>query len=359
MKDIHGGNIWGVSKKLHKRPGEILDFSASINPLGLSPKAAEGVRLSLSLAAPYPDPACVELKQALSAYYSVSALELLPANGSTQLIYLLPEVLRPERALIVEPAFSEYALALKLYGCACDGLALKESGGFALDLKRLAKRLGKARYDLVYIASPANPTGVATEKDALTEAAAICRSAGATLVVDEAFADFSPGTSITQDAPSLGNVVVLRSMTKFFSMAGLRLGFMVSGAPAIKTFASHMPPWSVNTLASAAALASLSDKAYLRATADWIGSERPYLFERLKKLPGLTPFASDANYFLVKIDAPSVTAPVLKARLLERGIMIRDLSSFRGLGERYFRVAVRKRAENRRLLDGLSAALKG
>ena len=184
MKDIHGGNIWGASKDLKKSPGEILDFSASINPLGLSPKAGRAVRRSLGLVPPYPDPDSTELKQALSAHYSVAVDEIIPANGSTQLIYLLPEVLRPARALIVEPAFSEYASALKLSGCAIDHLPLKERDGFALDLKRLAGKLEKGIYGLVYIASPANPTGVATGKEALVQAASICLRAGATLVVD-------------------------------------------------------------------------------------------------------------------------------------------------------------------------------
>ena len=359
MKDIHGGNIWGASKDLKKTPGEILDFSASINPLGLSPKAASAVRLSLGLVPPYPDPDSTELKQALSEHYSVAAGELLPANGSTQLIYLLPEVLRPSRALIVEPAFSEYALALKLSGCAVDGLHGKERDGFALDLKRLARRLGKNSYDLVYIASPANPAGAATKKETLVQAASICRRYGATLVVDEAFADFAGEPSLTKEAPALGNVIVLRSLTKFFSMAGLRLGFMVSNRRTVKAFATRMPPWSVNTLATCAALASLKDNAYRRATMSGPSSERPFLFERLASIPGLVPFPSDANFFLVKIAAPYMTAPMLKALLLDDGILIRDLSAFRGLGKSYFRVAVRKREENDLLIKVLRRAMSG
>jgi len=359
MKDIHGGNIWGASKELEKSPGEILDFSASINPLGLSPKAASAIRDSLGLVGPYPDPDSIELKQALSAHYSIDARELLPANGSTQLIYLLPEVLRPERALIVEPAFSEYASALKLSGCAIDRLVLKERDGFALDLKRLAEKLEKTPCGVVYIASPANPTGAATGRDAIIEAASICRSFRATLVVDEAFADFTDKSSVMKDAPSLGNVIVLRSLTKFFSMAGLRLGFMVSDRRTIKAFAAHMPPWSVNTLASVAALASLKDERYCRAAMRWIEAERPRLFEGLKAIPGLLPFPSDANFFLVKITGTGMTAPLLKAMLLDDGIMIRDLSSFAGLGKGYFRVAVRKREENLLLIKALKKAMAG
>jgi len=359
MKDIHGGNIWGVSKELKKSPGEIIDFSASINPLGMSPKAAQAVKSALPLAGSYPDPDSAALKEALAARYSIGTDELLPANGSIQLIYLLPQVLRPKRALIVEPAFSEYASALKPSGCAMDRLILKERDGFALDLKALAGRLARNPADMVYIASPANPTGVATGRDALLEAASICRSAGSTLVVDEAFADFAEEESIIEEAPSLSNVIVLRSLTKFFSMAGLRLGFMVAGRRTIRAFEKQMPPWSINSLASAAAVASLADERYRRATMGWLATERPYLFDRLGKVQGLTPFASDANFFLVKIEAAGVDSLTLRARLLEDGIMIRELSAFRGLGKGFFRVAIRGRKENMRLIRSLKRAMAG
>ncbi len=352
MKDIHGGDIWKASKESSRRPGEIMDFSASINPLGLPPASKRAVRKSVRLIPPYPDPASASLVSALSGYHGVAPAQLLPANGSTQLIHMVPEVLRPGRALVIEPAFSEYRSALKRHGWRVDSLVLKEAGGFPLDVKRLAKRL-KAGYDVVYLANPANPTGALTKKEDVLEAARACASFGAVLVADEAFADFVPGESITTEAPALENVIVLRSMTKFFAMAGLRLGCMISNERTIRRFSAAMPPWSVNTLASIAAEAAIRDKAYARATARWLRSESAFLYDGLKAIPGLSPLPSKANFFLVKLTGSSITAPELKAALLKEGILIRDLSAFRGLGPGYFRVCVRKRRDNRVLLETL------
>ncbi len=358
MKDIHGGDIWRVSREASKKPAEILDFSASINPLGLPPKAALAIKRSLKLVPPYPDPGSVDLREALSSFHGVRPDEVLPANGSTQLIHLIPEVLRPKAALIVEPAFSEYRASLKRSGCRAGGFLLRESEGFSLDLKRLERRLRRG-YGLLYIANPANPTGALIEKEAMLAVASLCASCGTTLVVDEAFMDFAEAESIKREAARLKGVIVLRSLTKFFSMAGLRLGFMISDRRLIKMFAEALPPWSINTLAAAAAEAALKDKRYRMATWRWLDAERPFLLNGLKGIPGLKPFPSGANFFLVKITRPSVTAPLLKAALLEKGMLIRELSAFPGLGQGYFRVAVRSRRENRLLIGSLEGVLTG
>lgn len=358
MKDIHGGNIWEASKEASVRPGELLDFSASINPLGLPAGAATAIKDAVRLVPPYPEPYAETFRESLSGFHSIPPDEILPANGSTQLIHMIPNVLRPASALIVEPAFSEYRSSLAPSGCGAEGFMLKEADGFALDLKKLARRLAKGA-DVLYIANPANPTGALIKKDALIEVAGMCASAGATLVVDEAFADFTEDESIKQEAGRLKNVIVLRSMTKFFAMAGLRLGFMVSNRRLVKRFSNLMPPWSVNTLASVAAVAALKDAAYQKAAARWIRTERPFLFNGLGEIPGLAPFPSAANFFMVRITRPSVTAASLKAALLKEGILVRDLSTFRCLGPQYFRVAVRKRKENAALIEALRGAVGG
>lgn len=359
MKDIHGGNIWGASVASSVPVEEILDFSASINPFG----APEGVRAAIErvlekgLASPYPDPESSALRSCLARFHGVLPSEVLPGNGSTEFIYLMPAVYRPKNALIVEPAFSEYRRALEGSGCRVFSLILREKDGFAFDPGRFADTM-KRGFDLVVLANPANPTGALLEKAEVIEAARICGKQGAALVVDEAFADFAEAGSIKRECVAMRNVVVLRSMTKFFSMAGLRLGFIVARASTVKRFSSLIPPWSVNTLASAAGVAALEDSGYIAKTLRWAGRERAALFKGLSSIGALKPYPGAANFLMAKITSP-VAAKELKARLLCDRMLIRDLSAFRGLGDRHFRVAVRKGRENRLLTEALRRALQG
>lgn len=353
MRDIHGGNIWGASVASSIPPEEILDFSASINPFG----APDGVRAAIErvlkkgLASPYPDPESSALRSALAGFHGVRAPEVLPGNGSTEFIYLIPGVYRPKKALIAEPAFSEYRRALEGFGCGVESLVLREKDGFAFDPGRFADKVKKG-FDLVVLANPANPTGALMEKAEVLEAAKICGKAGAALVVDEAFADFAEAGSIKRECTAMRHVVVLRSMTKFFSMAGLRLGFIVAHASTVKRFSSFIPPWSVNTLASVAGAAALEDSGYIARTLRWAARERGALFKGLSSIGALKPYPGAANFLMAKITAP-LTATELKARLFGDRILIRDLSAFRGLGNRHFRVAVRKGRENSLLMDAL------
>lgn len=352
MKDIHGGDIWKAASISGIPAAEILDFSASINPFGLPRGAAQAVRKGLRLSGAYPEPSAHSFVKALSRFHSVHEDEISPGNGSTELIYLIPGVFKPKKALIVEPAFSEYARSLRLHGSCVEAFTLKEKDGFAFDLAGFSERLKKG-YCLAYLSNPANPTGAVIPKDALREAARLCRRHSTTLVIDEAFTDFCEEASLKKEASRL-NVIVLRSMTKFFSMAGLRLGFLFGPRAAVKRFTELRPPWSINTMAIGAGIAALEDRAYIEKTIRWLNNERSYLFNGLKALEAVKPYPSSANYLMARIGKKGMNAPRLRGLLSRRGILIRDLSAFKGLGPEYLRVAVRKRRDNEMLLKVLS-----
>ncbi len=348
-KDIHGGNIWEANR-LSRRPfSGILDFSASINPLGPPKAAVKAIVSGVKLVPPYPDPKNLSLKKAISESHAIPVASILPANGSTELIYHVPKLLKPGRALIIEPAFSEYARALAISGAKAEGFVLRERDGFRIDISKLDKRLSKG-YSCLFMANPANPTGVLYGEDEVLEIIRLCRRRGAAAVIDEAFIDFSGG-SVMRKAASSG-AIVLRSMTKYYALAGLRLGYAVADGKTIDALSRLMPPWSVNTLASMAGVAALSDRAYTEKTAEWLSVERDYLFKGLSSIVGFEPLPSSANYVTVKITARTEAAS-LAARLFKKGLLIRDLSAFSGLGPKFFRVAVLKRGANRRLLQAL------
>jgi threonine-phosphate decarboxylase len=356
VKDTHGGDIWSASRRTGVLPHKIIDFSANINPLGLSPMAREAVKEALGLIGAYPDPEARLLKEALAAYHGLSKNRILTANGSTELIYLIPRVFAPERALVVEPSFSEYRASLVSSGCRVESFLTVEDESFTLNGERLALRLKKG-YDLLYIANPSSPTGALIEKSLLVWLAGECRKYGTVLMVDEAFADFTDQESIKKEAPELRGVIVLRSMTKFFSMAGLRLGYLVAEKDLIKRFTRVIPPWSVNTLAIAAGASTLRDTSYMERTLNWFEDEKAFMFRELGKFRSLKVFPSSANFFLVKLLTEAITGSYLKDILIGRGILIRELSAVRGLGDRFFRVALLTRKHNELLLDALSSVL--
>jgi len=357
VKETHGGNIWEAAQQSATLPEKILDFSASINPL-VSPKVLSAVKDGIRHIHAYPDPASTALRAALAAFHGIDANETLAGNGSTEFIHLLPQVFKPAGALIVAPAFSEYAIGLEKTGCAPAYLTLRADEGYALNLSRLDAGLKKRpKIDIVYLANPANPTGVLTPKETVCEAGRICKRRHALMVVDEAFMDFTEDESMKHEAIKSRHVIVLRSMTKFWAMAGLRAGYIVCNRALVKKIAAHLLPWSVNTIASQAAQAALTDDGHRARTLAWLRQEGRFLYAGLAAIPGLAPMPSSANFFMVKTTAPSRTASSLRRELYENGILIRDLSAMRGAGRRFFRVAVRTRDENKTLLAALRKAL--
>ncbi len=345
----HGGTVFAVARRLGVSPDDILDFSASINPLGPPVGVRGAVAAAFDRLVHYPDSGATELREALARRHHLLPENICVANGSTELIYLVPRLVAGRRGLIVAPPFSEYARSLARAGWEIDYLDPDPDQRFALSLDILDRRLAVG-CDLLFLANPGNPTGALIPAKDVAAIFRLCRSRGTFLVLDEAFIDFREEESATSLVVEGGGAVVLRSMTKFYAIPGLRLGYAVGCGEVSARLAALREPWSVNTLAQAAGIACLEDGDYPARTRDLVVAERERLAAGINALPGLEVYPSAANYLLVRIDA-GPTAPELAARLLAERVLIRDCSSFRGLSERFFRVAVRGAGENIRLLD--------
>jgi threonine-phosphate decarboxylase len=335
-----------------------VDFSASINPRGLSPAAKKAAKAALALAPAYPEPSPNELVAVYADRCGVDPERVVAGNGSADLLFLLPRVLAPGKAIIVEPAFSEYRASLNAAGVEVESFLTTERDGFLPRIDRLAERLAGGA-DIVYLANPANPTGALMSAEEVLCIERECRRHGALLVVDEAFGDFTPASSVMRYVGRTRRMVVLRSMTKFFAMAGLRLGFLVAPKGIAARISRARAPWSVNTVALAAGLASLADLSYAERTSGWLKAERPRLtsgMEAAGPLGRIVTYPAGANFIMARLTG-SMTAAELASLLFKRKILIRDLSSFRGLGPHYFRVGVRTRAENLLLTSSLSDLL--
>jgi len=351
----HGGNV----KKLAEAAGcpaeEILDFSANINPLG-PPRWLSSLISSQadSLLAHYPDPDCRSLVKAIANRYSIPEEEILIGNGSTELLYLLPRAASVSRAIIPVPSYTDYLKASYLAGLSVEIIPLEEESEFKLDLAAIEARL--QGNELVVLGQPNNPTGCVVDPNSLRFLAS--RHPSTLFLVDEAFIDFvDRADSLIFRRPA--NIIVLRSLTKFYAIPGLRLGWAAADKAIAERVRQIAPPWSVNSIAQACGEALLGqDDEYTLKTLALIAQERKFMLTELRSLPGLTVFAGEANFLLVRIDHWGFKAKTLAQRMLTEGrVAIRPGDNFPGLDERYFRLAIRTREENRRLLAAIKAVM--
>jgi threonine-phosphate decarboxylase len=351
----HGGDVWGVLFRRGVAPSRLIDFSANINPLGPSLRARKRLAQDLSLVAHYPDKRQWELRTLLALRDGIVKHCILFGNGATQLIHLIPRARRYRRALIVEPTFSEYRRALSNSGTEVREFLLKPNHNFHLDLERLLRALQRERPDVVFLASPNNPTGLAVAHRGLLGVVAFCEERGTDLIVDESFIEFTTEPSLGKLATHRRHLIVIRSLTKSFALAGLRIGYLVACRSRVKELASHIEPWSVNTLALSAAAASILDADYIQNARCLIQQEHEYLSHGLSQLGWLHLYPTSVNFFLARIRNKYISAPKLQRMLEARNVLIRDASDFRGLGREYIRLAIRDHEENRRLLAELRA----
>ncbi len=351
----HGGNVFDYARQLGCAPNEIADFSASINPLGISSMARKALICNLDNLTHYPDCSHRELKHALAGYHKIPVSSLLIANGSTEIMYHLPAMLPGNRALIISPSFSEYVRALSQHHWETKHFILSPENNFAIDLTALEHALAEG-VDALYLCNPGNPNGTLYPQAVVEKIYSLCIAAGTFLVLDEAFMDFCEEASAKQWIAKGDNGIILRSMTKFFGIPGLRLGYAIASATLAERLDAMGGPWSVNTLALVAGTASLHDRDYREQTLEFIRLERRYLFQRLSEFKQLKVYPSSTNFLLVEL-TDGMSSMELKERLIHHRVLIRDCSTFLGLSGRFFRCAINSREENQRLLEALRRVL--
>lgn len=349
----HGGEIFAASRRQGVPVSRMLDFSSNINPLGPSPKALRRLRRELNLIRFYPESQNEEVRRMVAQREGIDPKSILFGNGASQLLHAIPRLLKPENALIVEPGFAEYEAALRAVGCKMHRLYLESETDFRLDRAALFRAVGRSRPKLILLGNPNNPTGGTIPDPLLLELLEYCATRRIHLVLDESFVDFSSCRSLLAEASRRPYLVVVRSLTKFWALPGLRIGFLSAREAFVEKLSAHMEPWSVNTLAWAAAAASLGDSEYRQKTLMLVRKERTFLSEQFSQLGWLKPYPSEANFLLVRITAETLSSSHLQARLEGRNILIRDAGNFPGLGRQYIRIAVRNRPENERLIAEL------
>ncbi len=321
---------------------KIIKLSSNENPLGPSPKAVEAIKRESKRVNVYPDPKAEKLRMAISRYLGVDRECVIVGNGSDELVDLVCKAFMDpgDEVLIPLPTFSEYELACRINGGRPRFIELRD---FKWDGDVLARELREAR--LAFIGRPNNPTGNSISEDELEKLLAT----GKLVVVDEAYAEFAD-YSIVDKIGMCDNLLILRTFSKAFGLAGLRVGYGLGSRELIRALDRVRAPFSVSTLAQEAAVAALGDKLFLRRVKNMVKDGREYLQRELPKL-GLRVLPSDANFIMANVSGLGTDAPAFCHFLAQRGILIRDLSRFRGAGSDWVRISVGTPKQNKRLVS--------
>ena len=351
MERIHGGNWRWFQEQYGRLP---LDFSASVSPLGVPDSVCAAVSASLSDCDRYPDPECSELRLAIAERFGLSEGMILCGNGASDLLDRLALAVRPRRALLTAPSYGEYRLALERAGCGILEYNLREEREFQIGADFL--EMLDLKPDLVLLCEPNNPTGRTTKRALLDAIANRCDELGILLVLDECFNDFldEPGKHSMLGEAGNHSVMILRAFTKFYGMAGLRLGWCVCrDRELLARMGDAGQPWAVSTPAMIAGMAALGDTEYAAALREVIGRERPRQMEALGRC-GCRVIPGEANYLLFFDPTENLTV-----KLAEQGILLRDCRDFSGLRRGWYRAAIRTARENERLIEALDAIHRG
>ncbi len=371
LSSNHGGNILFYEKDLYARTVDtcdskgvvfpkpkIIDFSASINPFGLNRNAVKILknrRLIKFFIENYPDTYPDALVDAISIYHNVNKESIFLGAGATDLIFNTARIVKPNNVLIIEPSFMEYeraAMAVKsslVHVKTYPFNNFKVSGTSYVNLLKNIEEMNENSF--IFLASPSNPAGTITSLHNIEAILNKSKKRGVFLILDESFMDFCEEFSAKHLIGKYDNLIIIRSLTKFFAMPGQRIGYVIANNKIIRMFSEYIIPWKITNIGMAIAITSLNDKGGMAVTLQKLKKLKSNFYNKLKTIDELTVIPSAANYFLIKIKSKNFTGTDLKNYLLKVGILIRCCKNYRGLNNQYFRVAVKKQLENKYLIE--------
>ena len=340
----HGGK-YGT-----KNPNpQVIDFSSNVNPLGCHPGVKRYLKKQLDLISEYPDPSSSDLRANLAWFTGVRKKQIVVGNGATEIIYNFCKTFLNKKTpvLIPIPTFSEYEVSAKL--CEC-----KISFFKTMDLsKNLQKFIMKIPTNgCIFICNPNNPTGVLIKKKEMLKIISAAKKKSSLVFIDETFIELVPESneSLIKYIKNYENLFILRSLTKSFGLAGIRIGYGVSNSQIIDLLQKIKIPWNVSYMAQRAASAAICYHPFLEKTCKLIKKEKDFISSNLAKSKKFTCCDSSTNFILVKT---KIKSRLLQKKLQRKKILIRDCSTFRGLNQNYIRIAVKTRKDNIKLLKAL------
>lgn len=352
---FHGGNVWEISEKYGIPVDQLIDFSISTNSFGAPETALEAIRQHLSLIKHYPDPNHQWLLEALAKSVGVKSSNIVVGNGSTELIYLFSEVFLDEgyEAVIPFPSFSEYKAAIERVGGNIAFLECAAEKNFQLNVEEVERTISK-KTRVIFLCNPNSPTGCLYEKADILRIVRFAAERNVFVFVDEDYIDFVDDDkrfSMAEYVNEYENLFVLRSLTKFYGLAGVRIGFGIGSPEIAKILKRVKLPWSVNSLAMIATEAAIKDAKFIKDSRLLVSKGRKEMQEMLRGISWLKVYPSETNFLLIEIVNGELTSTQLREELAKKGFLIRDCKDFDGLNNRFFRVTIRRPEENRKLVE--------
>lgn len=345
-KFAHGGDIYSETKNW-------LDFSANINPLGLSDTVKRAITENINNIVNYPDPKNRELIEVFARNYEVPKENIIIGNGASELIYLFFSVMRFKKVLIVAPSFSDYERAATAAGSEIEFIYLKSSDDFSFPLEKIKKRAED--FDAIVLGNPNNPTGTLIKAEDILN---LNQNTDAFMFIDESFMDFIENKKdyeMLNFAAKSNRMFVIRSLTKFYAIPGLRLGFGVASESLIQKLSAAKDVWSVNLLAAKAGTAAVEDENYKINTLLWLKSEQEFLTKNLNSL-NIKHYKPAANFILCEFENENISRKIREG-LKAKDILVRNCENFSGLNAKFIRIAIKSREDNEKLIKNLKEVM--
>lgn len=355
----HGGNIYKAIRQCGLANNHFLDYSANINPLGLAASVRKIIAESLDDIVHYPDVEAHDLKTTIAQFYQVNYATITVGNGAVELLYILCHIIKPKRVLVLAPSFSEYERASRASDAIIEYYYLNEEENFSFNITELIPRLSTV--DILFIGNPNNPTGnlvTNTELEMLIQAA---EKSNCMVVIDESFIDFLPNDghyTCRNLLTKYQNLVILHSLTKFYAIPGLRLGFALTSPDLTKLLHLGKDPWNVNTLAQLAGIAALKSTDYQANAKEIIQIAKLDFYNQLREIHTIKCYHPAVNFILLNLAQTGLTANELKLRLFEKNILVRDCSNYPGLSPFFIRLAIKLPEQNSIMLQALKQSIK-
>lgn len=345
----HGGNAKEISRINRIEYEKIIDFSANINPLGMPSSVKRAIIEGVDKIEKYPDITYFELKCAIEEFENINKENLILGNGAAEVLFNVVRGISPKNTLILAPTFSEYEEATKAVNGNITYYRLKEDNDFYIEediLDYINNDL-----DLIFICNPNNPTGVITKKDLLKNILIKAKKCNVMLIIDESFLDFiEENLSMIKYVSEYKNLIIIKSLTKFFALPGIRIGYAICSNIYLKEKIEKISPaWNINILAEIATKTGLKDENYIKESRKFIKNEKKYLYNELKEIKGLKVYEPSVNFIFLK----TLIKINLKDELLKNNILIRSCSNYKGLRDVHYRIAVRTHEENALLINSI------
>lgn len=354
MKDLgHGANVDLMAEVFNKNTKDIIDFSSNINPKVIS-NLDKYILEGLNRCKSYPDINYTKLRSNIGNYIKINPKYIIPGNGATEIIYLLMKNIK-KRIAILNPTFSEYERAAKLNNLEIINFMLNEDDEFSVNIKEIRENIDS--FDSLFICNPNNPNGKVKNIEELLN---IMIKHDKLLIVDETFMEFvnkEENYSLIRYVEKYENLFILKAVTKFFGMPGLRLGYGVtSNEKLMEDIYRYKEPWTVNSFADNLSNYIFKDEQYINSSKEYYIKERLYMINSLREIKKIHVYDTDTNFILIKLK--NINAEELKIKLFkESNILIRNASNFIGLDENHIRIAIKSHEENQLILRELNKLL--